>query len=252
MKIVTFNIRNVWDDADGQNSFIHRAGFIYEKINSEKPDIVAFQEVKEKNLALLKCIMPEYSFYGQYRGADYTGEGLYTAIRNDSAEVVGMDNFWLSHTPDVPGSKFNEETYYPRICVTVTVKSKDTGKILKVYNVHLDHESEESRVLGIKCVIDRMNTSGKANVPCVVLGDFNALPDSECVKICDGTLTDVTKSIEGTFHNFGRLKNPVKIDYIYVTNDIAENILSVNAWKDAKNGIYLSDHYPVCMELGCL
>ena len=34
-KIVTFNIRNVWDK-EGKNSFIHRVGMIYDKINKEK------------------------------------------------------------------------------------------------------------------------------------------------------------------------------------------------------------------------
>lgn len=40
--IVTFNIRYVYDDIDEINNFIHRAGFIYDKIGNEKPDIIGF------------------------------------------------------------------------------------------------------------------------------------------------------------------------------------------------------------------
>ena len=44
MKITTFNIRCKFD-TDGINSFVHRAGFIFHKIQKEKPDVIAFQEV---------------------------------------------------------------------------------------------------------------------------------------------------------------------------------------------------------------
>ena len=47
MKIVTFNLDCCWDGAEGINSFIHRAGMIYERINAEKPDIIAFQEGRQ-------------------------------------------------------------------------------------------------------------------------------------------------------------------------------------------------------------
>ena len=47
LKIVTYNIRQPWDWAeDGVNSFIHRAGMVLTKIDEEKPDVLAFQEVR--------------------------------------------------------------------------------------------------------------------------------------------------------------------------------------------------------------
>ena len=94
-----------------------------------------------------------------------------------------------------------------------------------------------------------MKKNSKENTMCVVLGDFNARPDSECVEICDGEMTDVTKHIQATFHGFGRLKSPIKIDYIYVTSNLKEKVKDAYIWDDCKNDIYLSDHYPVCMEL---
>ena len=35
-KIVTFNIRNPWN-TDGINSFMHRAGLVYDKVMTEMP-----------------------------------------------------------------------------------------------------------------------------------------------------------------------------------------------------------------------
>ena len=46
MKVVTYNIRCVWDTCDGINNFIHRAGMIYDKILEEKPDLIGFQEMR--------------------------------------------------------------------------------------------------------------------------------------------------------------------------------------------------------------
>ena len=45
MKVLSFNIRCPWRDRDGINDFIHRAGLIYDKIETEQPEVIAFQEV---------------------------------------------------------------------------------------------------------------------------------------------------------------------------------------------------------------
>ena len=34
-----------------------------------------------------------------------------------------------------------------------------------------------------------------------------------------------------------------------MSDELAKNVKSVSAWEDEMNGIYLSDHYPVCAEL---
>ena len=71
-KIVTFNIRNVWDK-EGKNSFIHRVGMIYDKINKEKPDVIAFQEVLQPHVTLLEKIFPDYEWSVQKRGLHRRG-----------------------------------------------------------------------------------------------------------------------------------------------------------------------------------
>ncbi len=77
IKIVSFNLRSQYT-GDGINAFIHRAGMIYDKIKKEAPDIVAFQEVIEPHYDVLPKLMPDYTFLGQFRNADYTGEGVFT------------------------------------------------------------------------------------------------------------------------------------------------------------------------------
>ena len=132
------------------------------------------------------------------------------------------------------------------------VRHLETGKVFRVYNLHLDHISEEARVLGIKSAfefIDELNS--KYKLPYALLGDFNARPDSEVIRICNsrGDIRDVTSHIPVTYHQFGQKEEEKKIDYIYLSNELAKNVTEVKIWDDEKNGIYLSDHYPVCANL---
>lgn len=236
---------------DGINAFVHRAGFIYDKIRKESPDIIAFQEMKENFLELLKRMFPEYAFYGSMRTAKYDGEGLYTAVKKDTCEIVGGEIFWLSPTPYVAGSRFETQSNCPRVCVMAEIRNKSDNAIYRVVNVHLDHISDEARRLGLNCLFAFMDgCDQKHKLPTVLLGDFNATPDSDTMKACDAREkhVDVTKAIQGTFHEFGKREGD-KIDYVYVSRELEERVDSVCLWDDVHDGVYLSDHYPVCMQL---
>jgi len=254
IKIVTFNIRCQWS-GDGINSFMHRAGFIYEKISAEMPDIIAFQECTPKIMELMEKMLPEYAFYGQYRSVNYWGEGLFVAVKKANWAVVAMENFWLSPTPYVAGSRFPGQSDCPRICNTVQVRRRESGEMMRIFNIHLDHVSEEARINGIKCVLGKMEEySARLPLPTVLLGDFNAEPSSETVKCCGSNATpsvfDVTGDIVATNHDFGRRLplSPSKIDYIFVTEELFEACSGASVWDECHEGIYLSDHYPVCAE----
>ena len=61
--------------------------------------------------------------------------------------------------------------------------------------------------------------------------------------------TDTTDNLTTTFHAFGTAKEPFKIDYIFVSSELKDKFATAYAWEDMKNGIYLSDHYPVAVEI---
>lgn len=252
LKVVTFNIRCVWKGCvDGINGFIHRAGMIYEKVMNELPDVILFQELTQEHLELLKRMLPEYSFFGHFREEDFTGEGIYTAARDERIQVLGFDSYWISPTPYVPGSRFENQSVCPRTCLTLKIRDRLTNKVFKAVNLHLDHISDEARIAGIHMVLDRIyEDKQQDDIPVLIGGDFNALPDSETIKYCNGykkiKLSDVTDKIETTFHNYGKIKE--KIDYIYVTESLKNVVKSVYVWDDSDEGIYLSDHYPICVE----
>lgn len=248
MKIVTFNLRCMYK-GDGINSFVHRAVLLADKIEDEKPDVVAFQEVKAPSLKILERLLPDYILVGQLRDADYGGEGLYTAIRKDTCQVLGFETIWLSPTPYVPGSRFENQSRFPRICLQAMVRHYESGQVIRLFNLHLDHISEEAKVLGMEAALSYAEEfKNKGNFPYVVLGDFNAHPDSNVVKLClKKELSDVTADIPTSFHKFGEVAS--KIDYILMSGEISEKVKNVQAWTQEENGIYLSDHYPICAEL---
>jgi endonuclease/exonuclease/phosphatase family metal-dependent hydrolase len=251
LKIVTFNVRQPWDWAeDGVNSFIHRAGMVLTKIDEEKADIIAFQEVKPEQKYFFEKYLTDYHVYARGRNVDLEGEGLAIAFRKDTVEMLSADCFWLSPTPYVPGSRFQNQSDCPRICLSATVRRKGDSHPFRIYNIHLDHESEDARVTQMKCLLEHIaEDQKKINLPMLLMGDFNALPSSETIKYIDTykalSLQEMTQDISATFHGFGKSKPHVKYDYIYTDPDTAKKIKSVETWADVRNGIYLSDHFPI-------
>lgn len=251
MKIVTFNIRCPWKDRDGINDFIHRAGLIYDKVETERPEVIAFQEVKKPTLELLQKMFPAYAFYGTLREKDYTGEGLYTAIRKDACSFLSTEVFWLSPTPFEAGSRFADQSKCPRICLVTKIRHHATGKVFRLLNLHLDHVSDAARQQGIACVFSFLDAyEQRETLPTMIMGDFNAEPESGVMQLCRARaeLIDVTTSIPVTFHGYGAARQS-KIDYIFLSAAWKDRVQDVTAWTDVHEGIYLSDHYPVCMEL---
>ena len=58
-----------------------------------------------------------------------------------------------------------------------------------------------------------------------------------------------------TYHAFGTRKNErgeredCKIDYIYLSATLRPRLAAVTPWQDEHAGIYLSDHYPISIEV---
>lgn len=255
IKIVCFNVRLSIAD-DGVNSFIHRSGAILSKIKTEKPEIIGFQEVFAECADFLIDNLPEYHFIFNRRNEDLTGEGLLLAVKKSLFYVISADYFWLSETPRVPASRFEDQSDCPRITQCIVLQNKTDDKVIRVYNTHLDHIGDEARIEGIKCLLEHANLQNKLTpAPLFIMGDFNAFPDSKTISYCNSykeiPLTDLTDDIPVTFHNFGKRlpAEGIKIDYIYCNEEISKNKISATVWDDETHGIYLSDHYPVAVKI---
>lgn len=254
MKIVSFNLRcDV--KIDELNMFRNRKGLILEKIDAEQPDVVGFQEMLPSMRNYLIKHLPEYQFVGRSRSEDFTGEHMDVAFRRDKYDLMSLDCFWLSPTPDVPGSRYDQQSNCPRIVTATVLREIKHNTMFRFINTHLDHIGEQARVLGIKQIIKYIAEQNKKfKLPFFLTGDFNALPDSDTIKCCyeskDPEMTELSSSIKGvTYHGYGTVTDSYKIDYIFCDKETAKNNYSATLWDDCNYGLYLSDHYPVCCDI---
>ncbi len=252
-QIVTFNLRYLWD-GDGINSFVHRGALILEKIREQMPDVICFQEAVDKNIEFLSRNLSDYYFMHAHRSANYTGEGVALAYRKERFNLFSLDAFWLSDTPLVAGSRIEGQSSCPRVCQCALLQEKETNELFRVINVHLDYGNPEVEAKEMAQIIAYLNEKNAVlDVPFFVLGDFNSEPESKAISLCNNSvapkMVDLTDKIERTFHGFGKKTSDCKIDYIFADAKTAQIPHTVERWEESLNGIYLSDHYPVSVNL---
>lgn len=249
IKFVSYNIRCDYEQ-DGVNNFSFRKPLLLKKIEEEKPDIICFQEVLPHVACWLKDNLKEYDLVGCPRSAEFEDEQETIAYRRDRFNLIGLETFWLSETPDVPGSRYKEQSICPRVTTEALLHDLADRNSYRVVNTHLDHEGTEARRLGLAQIMRKItNPKGFAAAPVILAGDFNAEPSMPEMKVMEEypQFEDASKSLPGTFHDYGIIGNPVKIDYIFLSRPL--KCRKAELWMDCENGVYLSDHYPVSVEI---
>ena len=252
MKLVTFNIRCDCG-ADGINNFEYRKPLILKKLACEKPDIVCFQEVMAHMAEWLKENLTDYVVIGCGREADLGGEQMTVAFRKECFNLMKMDTYWMSETPFVPGSRYPEQSPCPRTCTELVLQEKESRKVFRLINTHLDHVGMLARKRGLEQIIQKLEEEKFfPEAPVIITGDFNVLPDGEELKVIADApgFVDVTKGIGTTWHDYMRQPDYGQIDYIFVRGEIV--CRKIEKWTDEENGVYLSDHFPVsaALEIG--
>ncbi len=244
LKVMTFNLRYRTEN-DGVNFFDNREPRVLEVIKKEAPMLIGFQEATDYQREFLRRELSDsYIVLGCGRKSNYRGEAPCLAYRRDMFELVKYDTFWLSDTPDVAGSRYEslDQSSCARNTMYAILSPDDYDGCIAFFNTHLDHSGEKARIAGMKQTAEVIKQVGGKFV---LTGDMNDVPNSECIavaKAIEGAV-DTTAGITHTFHNFGRKKEEIKIDYIF-TNGRA---LDAYAVEDIPvDGVYISDHYPVC------
>ena len=248
MKFVTFNIRCDYSQ-DGDNNFCFRKALILEKIDRERPDIICFQEVLPHVAVWLKEELKEYYVIGCGRDEDLRGEQVTIAYRKDSINLIQMETYWLSETPYVPASRYPDQSICPRVSTEALFEDCAAKKVFRVVNTHLDHEGKGAREQGLRQIMEKLDKASLfAQAPAIVTGDMNAEPDSPEMAVIKEypAYKNMTEGIGITYHGYLRTEPPCSIDYIFAKGF---SCTKVEKWEDRRDGVFLSDHYPVCAEL---
>lgn len=248
MKVVSFNIRCDFNQ-DGENNFCFRKPLILERIRREKAEILCFQEVLPHVAAWLKEALPEYYVIGCGRSETLEDEQTAIAYRRDRINLIEMETYWISETPYMPASRYPDQSICPRVCTEALFEDFSTKQVFRVANTHLDHEGAGARERGLRQVFEKLAQARLfPQAPVIITGDMNAEPDSREMAVIKEypEYTNVTEHVGITYHGYRRAENPCCIDYIVTKGFICEK---VEKWEDEKEGVFLSDHYPVCAEL---
>lgn len=252
MKVVTFNTRTD-NPEDGINNVKFRMPYIKAKLDEEKPDIIGFQELKPHTCEDFKQMLPDYYLLGFGRNSDYEGERIPIGVRKDRFDVIEMGGCWLSDTPDVPGSRYEGQSVCPRTIMWVKLFDLSTHQIFRVYNTHLDHPEDKNYVprrLELHQILELIDADNrKCRLPFLFMGDFNTFPRNWETEELDARedFIDFTENVGPTYHNWGNPNRQDKIDYIYGSPEW--KLKGADTWKDCHEGVWLSDHYPVCAEV---
>ena len=246
IKVMTFNTR-VPVENDGINYFPNRKERILACIAEEKPDLIGFQEATGEVRAFLRdALSEEYTVLGCGREAGFRGESTPIAYRKDLFDLVNLRSIFLSDTPSIPGSRYenSDQSKCPRMFIHAELTARELEGTFHFVNTHLDHRGREARLLGMKQILSyKEGLSGIL----ILTGDMNATPDEECIVYAKANgLKDTAEDVTHTFHGFGLFPEGNRIDYILTDASVIESHRVEDAPVD---GVYASDHYAVVADL---
>lgn len=256
VRVMSYNIR-YGTAKDGENHWDKRKDFLIETIKAFNPDLLGTQETLGFQRDYLAEKLSGYEALGVGRD-DGKEAGEMTALyfKRSRFEKLDGGHFWLSETPDKPGSK-SWDTSLTRMVswVRLSDRLQPKARPLMFFNTHFDHRGEQARIESAKLIRRKVEEAAKT-CRVIVTGDFNAGEDSQPYQAFFGLnegkkspLLDVYRathpkreSNEGTFSSFKASEiTGQRIDWIGVSAEW--KILKAEIDRTERDGRTPSDHF---------
>lgn len=254
LRVMSFNVRFGTAD-DGPDSWEHRKDILVDTIRKASPDVIGTQECLDFQANYIVEKLPEYTWFGIGREADGSGEHMAVLYRKDLLQPLDSGHFWLSETPEVPGS-MSWETSCTRMVTWLKFEHVPSSKTFTFYNTHLDHRSVPARLEGARLIAQRLSELDSTE-PIILTGDFNcpAVVSEPWTCLRDAGMVDAWENCPervgppGTWRGF---KKPVetpdnRIDWILTRGPLQP--VNIEALMDNVDGRFPSDHLPVIATL---
>jgi len=255
--VMSFNIR-YGTAKDGENHWDKRKEFVAETIQEVNPDLLGTQECLGFQRDFLARHLPGYEVHAAAReDGKEKGEMCAIFFRAERFEKLDGGHFWLSETPQVPGSK-SWDSSLTRMASWVKLKDKQAADAWPIVfiNTHFDHRGANARFESAKLIREKITQFAEADV--ILTGDFNAGEGSKpygAMFADDSPLVDTyriahpeKKPGEGTFSGF-EVQNTggARIDWIGATRGWKVNEAKILT--NHRDGRTPSDHLPVTATL---
>lgn len=247
-RVMTYNIR--FDNpADGVNRWSARKQKVFDLIKKYDPDILGVQEALVHQITDITSATADYDYVGVGRDDGKQG-GEFSAIiyRKSRFRVIESNTFWLSETPEVPGSK-SWDAAITRVATWAIFEDISAGRRFLVINTHFDHIGKEARRRSAEIIKEKASQLA-TEIPLILTGDFNCTREEDPYQVLTNNelieLIDPASSPEGTFCSFEVNSIDCRaIDYIFLTNEWRADAYKVIRDNDGK--YYPSDHLPVML-----
>ncbi|MEX0977823.1 MAG: endonuclease/exonuclease/phosphatase family protein [Pirellulales bacterium] len=254
VRVMTFNIRYGTAD-DGESSWDKRKELLVDTIRNFDPDLLGTQEVLAMQVDFLVEHLEDYTLVGVGRNdGKRRGEFAAALFKSRRFEPIDSGNFWLSETPETPGSK-SWDSSLPRIVTWVKLRDRQAdGKEIYFVNTHWDHRGQVARVESGKLIRKWLSEHARGT-SVIMTGDLNVTDSHEGFRALvsdegEPRLADVYRQVhpephpeEASSHGFSGRKNGRRIDFILATPDWKASEATID--RTNRDGRYPSDHYPV-------
>jgi endonuclease/exonuclease/phosphatase family metal-dependent hydrolase len=245
LKVMSFNIRNGMAK-DGENRWDKRKSNVVTTIVESESAVIGLQECHAFQAAFLRENLNEYEYFGRSREDRDAGEQCGIFFKGDRFDLLESGHFWLSETPNEPGSK-SWDSSLPRMASWVKLFDRSSKQTFYFLNTHFDHRGQVAREKSAELIVDRVGKF-EAGLPVIVAGDFNTAPESPPHRVLAGALTDSFGSLHpdaeesGTFGGFQGKKSGPRIDFVFTSG---AEVLSAAINHRNFDGRDPSDHFPI-------
>ena len=255
LRVMSFNIRYA-TESDGANAWSKRTEFFFDTVKAFGPDLVGFQEVLAVQHDAITAQLSGYAFAGVARDdGKRKGEWSLIAYRKSRFTAVANGDFWLSETPEIPGSK-SWDAALTRICSWVRLRETATGREFLFANTHFDHKGVVARQEASRLISARLPLIA-AGLPAILTGDLNIDEDNPAYAVLTRPTAptairwiDSFRAVyptrspdELSFNGFKGGTVGSRIDFIFHTADLTATAAAID--RTSRAGRYPSDHYPV-------
>jgi endonuclease/exonuclease/phosphatase family metal-dependent hydrolase len=258
LNVMTFNIR-LYVKSDSLNAWPYRKDNAASQIMFHKVHLLGVQEALHEQMMDLSQSLKSYKYAGVGRDDGKT-KGEYSAIFYDTTRLRLLESstFWLSLTPEVPGSK-SWDAAITRIVTWAKFRDNANKKIFYAFNTHFDHLGKEARRESARLLKQKVKDMA-GTIPVIITGDFNSKPSDDPIRIVtDASDKDRfidTKSLsimphygpQGTFNGFTSKEiDNEPIDFIFIKGKwkVLQHATLSQTW----GGRFSSDHFPVFAKL---
>jgi endonuclease/exonuclease/phosphatase family metal-dependent hydrolase len=242
--VLSLNLRFGLAD-DGPHGWGFRRDGVVKLFCSESPHFISVQEANHFQTDFLVKHLPGYACIGRRTPAPFFWQDNIIFFRRDIG-CLEQKHFFLSETPQFPSRSYGSQ--FPRQGTLGLFQLH--GRRVICINTHLDFETP-AQMGALDVIHDQLRVFSK-NEPIVLMGDFNATPESPCYK----RLTGHTEGSSGeflfqetfkapypsTFHRFTGTSKAGYIDWILFRNLCLKSCCVLEGTMD---GVYVSDHFPV-------